>query len=409
MFKEKQLHIFLTRKKQTSCLGSTLNNNIKKKTRIAFLKTHKTGSSTFSSILNRFTDYQGTDVAIPRNDVRFNWPAPFSHQYVQLSRLRTGKADMLNLHSVLNYPELRKVMKSGFRLVTILREPVSQFRSMFYYLGLPKHYGLTNYTDPVAEFMKEPYKYHHFKPYLKVGREMYFEENLIRNGNLYDLDFAHFKKTGGGGRDGRIERGLKDFIKFLENAFHLVLITEKYDESLLLLKKLMCWQFMDIVYAKKHVNPNLQNNSSALTNQTAESIRAWNRDDRLLYQHFSKRLDRIISTQDQEQFNNDLYNFRKLNNLVLKYCLTMNNNSNNNNNNNNTESEANASSAEFHSVLGQLEEMGEKAPDGFMNRPDCFCLKMERNERDYMYFFAKRFPPFYFMKGMTRPQSTDDC
>ena len=402
------INFFFFRKEQTTCLGSTFNNNMKKKTRIAFLKTHKTGSSTFSSILNRFTDYQGTDVAIPRNDVRFNWPAPFSHQYVQLPRLRTGKADMLNLHSVLNYPELRKVMKSGFRLVTILREPVSQFRSMFYYLGLPKHYGLTNYTDPVAEFMKDPYKYHHFKPYLKVGREKYFEENLIRNGNLYDLDFAHFKTNGGGGT----ERGLKDFIKFLENAFHLVMITEKYDQSLLLLKKLMCWQFMDIVYAKKHVNPHLQNSSAVLANQTAESIRAWNRDDRLLYQHFSKRLDRIIATQDQQQFNEDLNNFRKLNILVLKYCSTMSNNNNNSNNNNSGDSkksEDNESSTEFHNVLSQLEEMGEKPPEGFVNRPDCFCLKMERHERDYMYFFAKRFPPFYFMKGMSQAQFTDDC
>ena len=326
------------------------------------------------------------EVAIPKNGFRFNWPAPFSHQYVQISRLRTKKADMLNLHSVLNYPELRKVMKSGFQLVTILREPVSQFYSMFYYLNLPKHYGISNHTDPVGEFMRNPYKYHHYKPYLRVGREKFFEENLIHNGNLYDLDFAHFKMAGE-----RKDRGLEDFIGFLEKAFHLVMITEKYDESLLLLKKLMCWQFMDIVYAKKHVNSHLQNASFVVANETAESIRKWNRDDGVLYRHFSKRLDQIIATQDQQQFNIDLQNFRQLNQLVLKFCTD-------NNTDSNMTSETNES-AGFHNVLNQLKDMGEKPSDDFMNRPDLFCEKMALDERDYMFYFAKRFPPFYFMKG----------
>lgn len=468
--------------KNPEITSNNKNNVGKKQTRIAFLKTHKTGSSTLTSILNRVADHQRSDVAIPRHDVRFNWPAPFSHQYVQLSRLRTGKADMLNLHSVLNYPEIQRVMKAGFRMVTILRNPVHQFYSMFHYLKLPKHYGISNYTDPVEEFIRHPYKYHHFKPYTKVGRERYFEENLIHNGNLYDLDFARFKDNGaaytqnagvggGGGDSGGVgdlppkDRGLNGFIQFMEQAFHLVLITERYDESLVLLKRLMCWEFMDIVYSKKHVNPDLHVDTFRVAPDTADSIRAWNRDDTKLYEHFSKRLDTIIATQNQQLFNEDLQNFRKLNTLVLRYCAFFNNSTksesvftaNNTESNNGTvadsnsktndeigtrdtssnfvnnttaentydktetkttegnndddgySSESDANSADFHNILEQLKAMGETPHTGFLESPDCFCKKMERNEREYMYFFAKRFPPFYFMKGMSRPQSTDEC
>ncbi|XP_066915021.1 galactose-3-O-sulfotransferase 3-like [Clytia hemisphaerica] len=362
-----------------------------KRKRLAFLKTHKTGGGTLTGILNRFTDYQQIDIAIPKNDVRFNWPASFSHQEVQVSRLKDRRADMLNLHSVLNRPELGKIMKPGFKLVTILREPVRQFYSMFYYLNLPKHYGIANESDPVSTFMENPYRYHHFKPFLKVGRERYFEENLIHNGNLYDLDFTRFQEKGK-------DRGLRDFIQYLEKAFHLVMITEKYDESLLLLKKLMCWDFMDIVYMKKHVNHNLQNESFAISNATAESIRGWNYFDAVLYNHFSKRLDEIIGKQDKEKFKTDLMLFRELNDAVVTFCL-----------NNSTSADVDGTIQKFDKILEVLKDIGETPPPAFLEKPDCFCTKMKRNERDYMFFFAKRFPPFYFMKGLSRPQSTDDC
>lgn len=362
-----------------------------KRKQIAFLKTHKTGSSTMTGILNRFTDVNHLDIAIPVNDVRFNWPAPFTHEYVQLSRLKHQRVDVLDNHCVFNRPEITKVMKPNFRMITILREPVSQFYSMFYYLNLPKHYGLTNNSDPVAEFMKLPHKYHHFRPYLHVGREKYFEENLIHNGNLYDLDFARFKEKGSE------KRGLKSFIAYLERAFHLVLITEKYDEGLILLKRLMCWDYMDIVHMKKHVNPELHNSSFVVQEAVAESIRAWNVQDKLLYDHFASRFDKIVALQEQTSFQKELRNLRELNVAVLDFCSSINS----------TTEEY--SIERFDRVTKILENIGEKTPRGFLEQPACFCKKIRRDEKEYLYFFAKRFPPYYFMKGRERPQSTDEC
>ena len=374
---------FFLRAKQMKCTN-------KKHTRIAFLKTHKTGGSTFTSILNRFVDNNFLDIAIPVNDVRFNWPAPFSHQYVQLSRLKDKHADVLNNHCVLNRRELSKVMKPGYRLVTILRDPVRQFYSMFHYLNLPKHYNLRNESDPVSVFIKNPQKYHHYKPYLKVGREKYFEENLIHNGNLYDLNFMRFRESGD------TERGLKDFITYMEKAFHLVMITEKYDESLILLKNLMCWEFMDIVYEKRLVNPDLKNISQNITDEVKRDIQDWNYQDKVLYDHFSQRLDKIIALQDQKKFRDDVTNFRKLNNAVLNFCA-------------NATGNGDYSIDKFNNIVEILKTLGEDLQKGFMEKPECFCKKLKRRERDYLTFFAKRFPPFYFVKTFARPQSKNDC
>jgi len=54
---------------------------------IAFLKTHKTGSSTITSILNRFADMNNLEIAIPLIENRFDWPYEF----------KVGKVDIITL------------------------------------------------------------------------------------------------------------------------------------------------------------------------------------------------------------------------------------------------------------------------------------------------------------------------
>ena len=50
-------------------------------------------------------------------------------------------------------------------------------------------------------------------------------------------------------------------IKSIDNDFHLVLIVEKLDESLILLKDLLCWNILDIRYFKLNERSELTKNS----------------------------------------------------------------------------------------------------------------------------------------------------
>lgn len=336
-----------------------------------------------TSILNRFADIHDLDVAIPKENNRFNWPAPFFFNTVQLSRLKDKRANIIGNHLVLNRREIGKIMKPGYKLVTLLRDPVEQFYSMFHYLKLAGHYGLENSTDPVEEFIKTPTKYHHFKRFNKDSAKRFYDENLIHNGNLYDLNFQRFKEKGK-------DRTLSHFIEYLEKAFHLILITEKYDESLLLLKKLMCWNFMDIVYHMKHVNAKLHSSGHKVEPHIAEAVRQWNHEDTALYNHFSKKLENIIKSQPQESFYNDLSNFRALNSLVLTYC-------------------DNPNKQNHQRVLNHLELLNEIPPKEFSNRPNCFCHKLKRSCTEYIGFFAKKFPPYYFIRKMATPREMNGC
>lgn len=67
---------------------------------IAFVKTHKTGSSTITNILNRFADLRELNVALPAmGDVRFAWPRKFHWSHVDLLRLDGQPANVLANHA----------------------------------------------------------------------------------------------------------------------------------------------------------------------------------------------------------------------------------------------------------------------------------------------------------------------
>ena len=43
---------------------------------------------------------------------------------------------------------------------------------------------------------------------------------------------------------------LREIIEFYEKEFDLVLIAERFDESLILMKNLLCWDLQDVIYLK---------------------------------------------------------------------------------------------------------------------------------------------------------------
>ena len=57
---------------------------------------------------------------------------------------------------------------------------------------------------------------------------------------------------------------ITEFIKDLSKKIDLVLIAEHFDESLVLMKRLLCWDFEDIIYVKHKIR------NSAFKNKMTE-------------------------------------------------------------------------------------------------------------------------------------------
>ncbi|XP_035664219.1 galactose-3-O-sulfotransferase 2-like [Branchiostoma floridae] len=110
------------------------------------------------------------------------------------------------------------------------------------------------------------------------------------------------------------------YIKELEHDFTLVLLLEHLDESLVLLRRLMCWETRDVVCDT--VPKNARNYSYKSYIPTAEemtNLRKWKAVDYLLYDTFNRSLWRKIEAQGPD-FKKELDYYRELKKNISWYC-----------------------------------------------------------------------------------------
>ncbi|XP_047139333.1 galactosylceramide sulfotransferase isoform X1 [Hydra vulgaris] len=273
---------------------------------IVFLKTHKTASSTVTNILNRYADLHELTVALPSMDnTRFDWPRKFHWSSVDLQRLDGTPANILSNHARYNRDQMKLIMEDNSKYISIIRDPVSQFESSFYYFEFDKILGLSKIPNPIEEFLKYPDEY--LYNFTILMGDLPDTLNLLQSGMFYDFgyDFMDLEDT----------KGIQRVLKTLENEFQLILITEYFDESLVLLKKELCWQTDDILYIKQ--NQRLKKGN--LTAHTKQRIQQWNRADVMLYQHFNETFWRKIKDYG-DSFWEDVNEFKKENKKFEKIC-----------------------------------------------------------------------------------------
>ena len=137
--------------------------------------------------------------------------------------------DIMAFHSLWNSPEVNKVITKPSIRITLLRDPVDLFESGYVYMGLEKNFkmDINQYAQRIAQ-TNFPAR----KP------KSWFDKNEL----LWDLgaDVSQMES----------DKYIRSTIEFYENEFDLVLIAERFDESIILLKDLLCWDIEDVMYLK---------------------------------------------------------------------------------------------------------------------------------------------------------------
>ena len=268
-----------------------------------FLKTHKTGGSTIVNILFRYGDSRNLTFALgplPRGGNHLGWPQRF-----RLSSTLPfyRPLNILCSHTVFNKKPMNWLFPREIsKYVTIIRNPVDNFESLFNYFQLGKDLGLGD--DPVVsleKFLKSPSSFHG-----KVKRGIH-----ARNPMMFDLGFSqkYFQNY----------TAVTKYITFLNKEFDLVMIMEYFDESLILLKRLLCWEIDDILNVK--VNERLdKEKASNLSDRVKENIKRWNKADVLLFTYFNATFWRKIEMEGSE-FYEDLSAFRKRRLKLQQMCF----------------------------------------------------------------------------------------
>uniref|UniRef100_A0A3B4ZVH1 Galactose-3-O-sulfotransferase 2 n=1 Tax=Stegastes partitus TaxID=144197 RepID=A0A3B4ZVH1_9TELE len=267
---------------------------------VVFLKTHKTGGSTVQNLLFRMGEKDGATFAFPHYTYQFNYPDKYLPE-------GSSNFDILCSHMRLDIGQLRSMMPPNTIYVTILREPVLTFESVFscYTSTVPaftfaKKAAAVEHRSALSMFLESPDSF--WDP--KEPRD-----GLAKNPMSFDL-----------GLDDQQWDSWQTDLTELEETFQLVMIAEHFDESLVLLGALLKLEFEELAYVR--LNARSAHSLTPLDDITKARIRAWNRMDVLLYDFFLKLFREKAAQYGLERLNRDVARLRASADRISKKCVS---------------------------------------------------------------------------------------
>nr|XP_054771424.1 galactosylceramide sulfotransferase-like isoform X1 [Lytechinus pictus] len=271
---------------------------------IVFWKTHKCGSSTMQNMIFRYA---------VRNDLRLLLP-PRTHLFDLIQRfnatrdvprefIERGKQfNIFAHHARFSAADIATLMPRGSFYVTILRSPLTLYESIYSYLGLGKAFGDETHPVKIIPFLKNPNSF-----YNATDRSVH--RRYARNPLLYDLGLDPENMES--------KAKIADTILEVQLRFHFVMIAEYFDESLVLLKELMCWNFDDITYLRLNARERTHRTSP----YAANLIQKWNYGDMQLYQYFNDSFWKRVEAYGRTRMERDVRTLRDMNARLLDRCV----------------------------------------------------------------------------------------
>ncbi|XP_062575931.1 galactose-3-O-sulfotransferase 2-like [Saccostrea cucullata] len=269
---------------------------------VAFLKVHKTGSSTVTSIIQRFGWAR---------QLNFILPATSPNLFSQNESITTNNIlhidkdetyDILCNHVIYNKQAFQKYLPPDTVYIGIVRDPFDQFVSSVYY-----------------------YKYRWSVPYLARLPIRYPIKYLLENPNQYEPknyqnSFTKSRMSVDFGLPEELfhttdKNKILPYLRKLHSEFKLVMIKEYFDESLILLRRILNWNMKDILYIIK--------NSSKYVPLRSYRDRYLHKQhsflDYCLYNFFVRIFWKRVRQQG-EDFHAEVSYFRQLRSAVEDFC-----------------------------------------------------------------------------------------
>jgi len=212
-----------------------------------------------------------------------------------------GQFDMF-VHHTRYSQDVKSVMRPGAVYVTVLRNPITLFQSLYSFYHFDKLYKIS-----LTEFMS--------RSLLKnVSTVKYIRRSgnkLGPNQMSWDLglDSKHFYNT----------KMVNKHIHTIEKDFDLILIFEYLDASLILLANLMQWPLEHIAYLPL----NTRNNSymKILTDNDVNKLQQINMADNMLYNRFLQLFKEKIKAFGVEKLKRGISKLMFINQEIIEQCV----------------------------------------------------------------------------------------
>ena len=189
---------------------------------------------------------------------------------------------------------------------TSMRDPAYQLKSAYTYFNAQRCFNL-DYKQFLHKLDEKS---------LNVGNCQAFMYMWLNNGQVFDLglDTENLSET-------KDREKVLDKINEIDKQFGIVIILERLDESLIVLRDFLNWTTEDIVYLKKNFQMKVSGKDETIYTQLEKSVaRSWNWADVLAYNHFRDKLDRTIEAHP-EYYHEQVKHLQHRNSLWNSRCV----------------------------------------------------------------------------------------
>ena len=261
------------------------------KLKVGFLKTHKCASSSIQNILLRFSLKHDLNVVLgaKNNYLGKFWPPRdfknqdhFKREFISNTIWEKAhlKYDMIYCHTRWDHSAVSQVLsdKGDVFYFSILRDPVEQFRSFWDYYQIGRRLGTT-----LEKYVRHV-MYKEITSQSKTQRSIGYNQMLTDFG----VDFKDMVKTTADKDMISVKEKIRQKVKDIDNNFDLIIFAEFYEDSIILLKHSLCWQYEDLVSFKL----NSAKEKSQVSQGAQNIMRSWLWADYILYDYFLKKFEK---------------------------------------------------------------------------------------------------------------------
>jgi len=258
-------------------------------THIGFLKVHKAASSTLQNMFYRFGLKRNLSFVLPKQG---HYLAKFKYKYQPvLPTLRndSGKFDILANHVRFNLAKFEDFLHDDAVYIAIVRDPFDLFESAAFYFKFVWNFDYLNSLDTdtfMHDLIVAPEKYE-AKP---IGYSYTF--NSMASDFGYEMESIKDVMS-------TTDEQIDDFVHHLGCVFQYVMITERFEESLVMLKRTLNWQLKDVLFLdlNRYSEPGNKSKKGNTTVEDKRLFRIRNRLDYKIYEYFLDKFNKRIKQE----------------------------------------------------------------------------------------------------------------
>jgi hypothetical protein len=252
---------------------------------LIFIHIPKSAGRTLKSVIDR--QFNQSEVYSISGDVHQAF-----RSFTQLPESEREKFRYINGHM---YFGIHHYTKKPCNYITMLRHPINRVISHYYYvLRSPDHYL-----------------------YTKVKSENMSLEDYVSNDLSTELENGQTRFISGIKTDEHATFEMLEKAKInISNSFIIAGVMERFDESLILMKKALGWK--NVFYIKGNVNPK-RTSKAEIPESTLRLIQSKNQLDMELYTFVKDNFDKLVR-HEKISFQSEVQLFRFMNRLYGRYC-----------------------------------------------------------------------------------------